>query len=558
MRANKEYIQGVFNRSWYLVIPFFQRSYVWSNEQWERFLTDMYSICQYKQEYFLGSVILKKENEYSEDKVVVDGQQRLTTLILFFKVLLLMQDKNSEFDILFKRLEDGKSILQHNKNDRKSFETILNLGILQKFDNPHNNIEKCYNFFVENINKDELVFVDLLKYIAFVSIELESYENEQQIFDTINNFGVNLTTADLLKNQFFRNDEVELYEKYWQNIFEKDKETVDYWNITANKKENKTLIDIFLFSFLQIYTKDLPVDKKGFNQSTNLLKSYKKLIPNIENKQAFFKELERYATIFKTSINPNIASERLETQMDRMNLIVFEGGLFSIVPYVIFVLSHYEYAPEQRDETLFVLESYLLRRMVGIDKSTFATKLYHDLFGSYLIGNNIVSANALKIHFNGYRSGHLNSVPTDTEIKLLLKNKAQPQAKALLILYLLDNKIRQNAGGEPLYEINKYYVEYLMPVKWQKHWQQPINEDIRKIAVKTIGNTTITPQKLNATLKESDWHARVNGVGRAKGLLAYNHLSLVKPLLNLDKWTDEEIAKNNERLANKMIEIWKL
>lgn len=560
MRANKEYIQGIFNRSWHLYIPFFQRSYVWGTEQWERFLTDMHDICQYEQEYFLGSVILKKEQESGENKVIVDGQQRLTTLILFFKVLLLMQDKNEEFDTLFKK-RDGKSILQHNKNDRNSFEAILNLGKLQKLDKPRNNIEECYNFFIENTNKDELIFDDLLKYIAFVSIELESYENEQQIFDTINSFGVNLTTAELLKNQFFKNDEIELYNQYWQSVFESDSETIQYWNKVINKKDNRTLIDVFLFSFLQIQAqnKDFsPNDKRSFGQITHLLKSYKKFTPKIENKAIFFEELAKFATIFRESINPDIAEKRLETQLDRINLIIFESGLFSIVPYVMFVLMHYEYAPEQRDEVLFILESYLMRRMVGVDKSTFATKLYHDLFGYYLISNNIISANALKIHFNGYKDTNLNYVPTDRQIQLLLKNKAQTQGKAVLILYLLENKIRSQQNLEPLYEFDKYSAEYLMPIKWQRNWQRPLDEDVRKLAIKTLGNMTITPVKLSNSLKEADWHTRVNGKGRAKGFLHYCNNYLTRSILNLPTWDDDKIFQNNDRLAQKISEIWRL
>lgn len=559
MQAGKKDIHSIFNRTSELVIPFFQRSYVWGEEEWDRFLNDMYDVCRYRQEYFLGSVILKTQSEENRNKIIVDGQQRLTTLILFFKVLFLKQDKNQDFDVIFKKLNDGKSILKHNKNDRVSFETILNLGLLQSIDNPKNKVEKCYNYFIDCLDENFLDVNNLLQHIAFVGIELDFYENEQQIFDTINSLGVRLTTAELLKNQLFKNDEIALYEKYWQNIFEKDKETIDYWNTTANNKENKTLIDMLLFSFLQIKTKDLSArEKSGFGQIGHLLKSYKKFIPTIENKQEFFQELERYATIFKIYINPNIASERLTTQIDRINLIIFEGGIFSIIPYVIFILANCEYAPEQRDEVLFVLESYLLRRMIGIDKGTLIAKDYAELFGNRLISNNIISANALKTHFKSYRENHLHHIPTDNNIRLLLKNKSQIQAKALLVLYLLDNKIRQNAGGEILYEINKYYIEYLMPIKWQKNWQQPINEDMRKIAIKTLGNMTITPQKLNNSLKEANWHSRVNGAGRAKGLIAYNHLSLVKPLLHRDKWTDDNIAQNNERLANKIVEIWKL
>lgn len=76
MDAGKRTINSIFDRNWHLDIPFFQRSYVWGEEEWERFLSDMYYISDSDQEFFLGSVILKDESEDIKNKIVIDGQQR--------------------------------------------------------------------------------------------------------------------------------------------------------------------------------------------------------------------------------------------------------------------------------------------------------------------------------------------------------------------------------------------------------------------------------------------------------------------------------------------------
>lgn len=561
MYAGKKNIQGIFDRSWDLQIPFFQRSYVWKEEEWARFLTDMYDVCEHKQEYFLGSVILKKYSEENQNSMVIDGQQRLTTLVIFFKVLSLKQKNHEqEFDVSFKKMKDKTSILKHNKNDQKSFEQILNMASLQKIDNPLNKVDECYNHFVEHMDESRLNWFDLFENIAFVGIGLDFHENEQQIFDTINSLGVRLSTAELLKNLFFKVDDIDFYEKHWQAIFETDNETIRYWNETANKKDGKTLIDVFLFSFLQIKAKELPagVAKTNFGNISYLLKSYKKLMPYIEDKSVFFEDLSEYATIFRKSINPKIAEKPLETQLDRMNLLIFESNLLSVLPYMMFLLVHYQYAPEQLDEVLFVLESYLMRRMVGVERSTIATKDYHELFGNRLISQDIYSAKALKIHLNAYRASHLNFVPTDNQIKLLLKNKKQTRERTALILYLLENKIRQKDGKDTLYGFEKYSAEYFMPVKWQKNWERPMDEEARNLAIKTLGNATIIPVKLNPALKEADWHTRVRGTGRIKGLMDYSSLSFAKHILHKPKWTDDDIFQNNEKIANRIIETWHL
>ena len=81
MDAGKSTISGVFNGSRLLEIPFYQRAYVWGEEQWERFLGDMEFVTASKRPYFLGSIILKQASsgntwsEVSEVRTVIDGQQ---------------------------------------------------------------------------------------------------------------------------------------------------------------------------------------------------------------------------------------------------------------------------------------------------------------------------------------------------------------------------------------------------------------------------------------------------------------------------------------------------
>lgn len=558
MDAGKRTISLIFDREWHLDIPFFQRSYVWGEEEWERFLSDMYYICESDQEYFLGSVILKEESERIKNKIVIDGQQRLTTLVLFFKVLSLLNGDNNRFDNMFKTLDNNKSIIRHNKNDRKVFELILNLGLLQEIGDPKNQIEKCFNYFKDNIESDRLNISTLSKRITFVGIDLDFHEDEQQIFDTINSLGVRLTTAELLKNIFFKTNEIEAYNKYWQEIFEKDSETIEYWN-TNISKDGKKLIDVFLFAFLQIQSRHLPPKERvGFGQASILFRSYKKFMPHIKDKEHFLQELAICARYFQYYINPNIRDDRLSTQMDRINLIIFEGDLLSVIPYVIFLLISLQNNPDELDKTLFVLESYLLRRMLGIEKGTLIAKDYAELFGSRLIIGDIKSSSALKNQFNFYKNGHLHQVPSDTEIKLLIKTKAQTKKRALLVLYLLDNIKRQEQNREILYGFNKYSVDYFMPLKWQKNWARPLDEQTRQIAVKTLGNMTITPQKLNNALKDANWYERVNGKGKMKGLLAHNHLLITTPMLQKPEWTDDDIFRNNERLSELIVAVWRL
>ncbi len=117
-------------------IPFFQRAYVWGNDQWERFLEDMENISFTNKSYFLGSVILKQQptniaSRVGDIRTVIDGQQRLTTINIFFKVLCLKTDKNATFERIFRLINNDIALL-HNHNDVESFKAVLNLSELNE------------------------------------------------------------------------------------------------------------------------------------------------------------------------------------------------------------------------------------------------------------------------------------------------------------------------------------------------------------------------------------------------------------------------------------------
>ena len=62
MDATKSLITNIFNNSTLVIVPFFQRSYVWKEDLWERMLDDMTYVVQSKHSHFFGSIILKKYN----------------------------------------------------------------------------------------------------------------------------------------------------------------------------------------------------------------------------------------------------------------------------------------------------------------------------------------------------------------------------------------------------------------------------------------------------------------------------------------------------------------
>ena len=249
MDAGKTSISEIFNGNRILEIPFFQRSYVWGKEQWLRLLEDMKLISSTNRPYFLGSVILKQQETMTSSSIgdrrtLIDGQQRLTTLNLFFKVLCLKLGNNELFDGRFRTYFDKSISLKHNHNDETAFNYIVDLVNLEEIENPqerYSHIIGAYNYFNDNINPEEYDFFRIISNVMFVGIDLNRDEDEQQIFDTINSLGVRLTTAELLKNYFFGREDLKSYEENWKIVFEKDAETKAFWDkeITAGRTKEK-------------------------------------------------------------------------------------------------------------------------------------------------------------------------------------------------------------------------------------------------------------------------------------------------------------------------------
>ena len=230
MDAHKALINDIFNGSTLIEIPFFQRSYVWQEGLWSRLLEDMEYVVKSRKTHFLGSIILKEGRrplpgeQFASCKTVVDGQQRLTTFLIFLKVLCLKQRQNL-FDFQF-RIMGQEIALRHGRNDIAAFEKVMSMTQVEKIDHFETSarVIDAFNYFVEHIDEKKLDIMQIMMHTQFVRIDLNADEDEQQIFDTINSLGVKLTTAELLKNYFFSRESVGEYESKWVQVFEKDEE----------------------------------------------------------------------------------------------------------------------------------------------------------------------------------------------------------------------------------------------------------------------------------------------------------------------------------------------
>ena len=567
MDAGKSTISGVFNGSRLLEIPFYQRAYVWGEEQWERFLGDMEFVTASKRPYFLGSIILKQESsgytwsEVSEVRTVIDGQQRLTTMVIFFKALCAKIDANR----LFKRdfvLETGEVALRHGKYDRQDFEKVVNATGSEPVEGS-SAIIGAYNYFLKNIDPEKVDRNTIKSNVQFVCIDLTEGEDEQQIFDTINSLGVRLTTAELLKNYFFNRENEQAFKDSWEDVFEPTAEKKSFWDqevVTGRIK--RTLIDLFFDAFLQIMVQDkarcvTAEDKLYYSRTSNLFQSYKDFISRYcdGGKDEVLNAMNAYAAVFESTFDPTCCDRNVPPapSTERMNVLIFGLKNSTLIPYVLYVRKSVE-SPDEQAKVFATLESYIVRRMLV--RAT--TKNYNRLFTS-LILNEVKDAEALRkaLEANDEATTYM---PGDAEVRSAFEESCLYNLQSKGVLYLLESAIRPGMSSTALLGFNQYTLEHMMPKKWRNKWgaldEEAATRRDRKLL--TLGNLAIITHSLNASIRDADWTTKKQGKGYKDGLaLCAAGLATMAGALEKESWGEDDIADRAEWLANKALEVWR-
>lgn len=573
MDAHKALISNIFNNSTLVEVPFFQRSYVWKEDLWSRFLEDMEYIVETKKPHFLGSIILKAGRRpqsgdlFADSRTIVDGQQRLTTFLIFIKVLCLKQGQTALFNFQF-RIMGQMIALRHGRNDIKAFEKVMAADSAEIMDNPEpaSRIIEAYNYFVKNVDESKLDIMSIITNTQFVRIDLDSDEDEQQIFDSLNSLGVNLTTSELLKNYFFNRETIEEYESKWADIFEKDEETRMYWETEIETgRIKRAMIDIFFDAYFQLFVQNKTYnisneDKIMYARVDNLAQSYQHFINNYchGNKNVVLNQMKDYAKCFIQNFRFDQCNMSVPKSfgIERINVVIFGLKTTTLVPYVLY-LSKNVYDKDELNKMLGILESYIMRRII-VHAST---KNYNNLFTS-LILNNVLDVETLLGRIKRFDDS-TTYVPSDEEIVAGFSSTKLINLQSKGIIYLIESSIRPASSSTALLGFNNYSLEHLMPKKWRNNWKLGESEEEsrkRDTALLTLGNLAIITQSLNASIRDASWDVKKVGKGENKPGLEKCASGLITlfDALTKNEWNEMEIEKRASWLAKNAIEIWKI
>ncbi len=525
-----------------LVIPIYQRLYSWEKEQCKELWDDIIKIGGSDQieGHFIGSIVFVHDDIYTtghNDLLIIDGQQRLTTITF---LLTALRDHWSDKR---KEIEDHY-LINSNRDGDKKFRLILSesdkdtlLSLIDKDrrkpSEPSLKIVENFKLFEEwlrkNTNKLETIFKGLEK-LMIVYIDLKKGKDDPQlIFESMNSKGMELTQTDLIRNYIIMETEIKkqegFYNKYWRAMEEKF-------------KQNEKWFDRFVRHYLTIKTREIP----NINKVYVALKDYRqKEGIAIED---LLKDLQKYCGYFCRIVF------KKEANKDLNKALGFLVNLEMDVVYPLLLELYSDYSDRVLSKNDFIdiialIESYICRRAVCGLGTNSLNKVFPS-FTKHIQKDEYFKS--LKAHFSYLTEKQ--RFPNNDEFKNLFItiNFYNLKEKKKYFFERLENFERKERVLT-----HEYTIEHIMPQELTEEWKRDLGENFQEIHNKylhTIGNLTLTgynPEYSNKSFQEKQ--------GMEKGFKD-SPLRLNQSLRDLESFGEEEIKKRANDLADLALKIW--
>jgi hypothetical protein len=593
--------QLVFMQPQRLIVPLFQRPYVWNQEsQWEPLWNDVVRVAERllkqppskPQPHFLGAVVLQQTQNpvgLMQTRTVIDGQQRLTTLQLLLDALhaeLLqigaaapaarLEPLVVNAEPFCSKPEDRFKVWPTNR-DRAAFNAVMAAPPPVDHDTIGYRSERmveAHRFFSEQAREwltsdasnvqTRAVAVESVarELLQMVVIDLTADENAQEIFETLNARGAQLTAADLIKNFIFQRlleagtEVEESYERYWKEF-----ETA-FWETEVNVGRLRyARSSIFLNHLLIARTGQEVVAREVFTRF-KIFADHDAGLPMDRLLGQIYDSSQVYRR-FVTAAAKNVGA------VDRLGLFAYRTGVLEsevIKPLLLWLLDPEQpVIPElQFNKALEVMESWMVRRMLVAATTKEYNRAIAELI-SRLRSSDRSSAGDVTETYLSEQMSNSRYWPDDAEIRegveTLLAYRRLGRGRLRMVLEAIEDHLRGfrvdkiGLGGERVAR-GQYAIEHVMPQKWETNW--PLdggNEDERNRIIHTVGNLTLLTSKLNLKVSNGPW---LGQNGKRGGLEGHDVLMLNRDLLRkgAEQWTDELIRMRTREMTEIIISIW--
>lgn len=544
MKAEDANVVKFFNGDTQFIVPLYQRMYSWKEEQCKRLWDDIVFLTKNnKNGHFIGSIVcvVEKTSISGTSKfLVIDGQQRLTTLTILLTALrdhLSAQGIKSSITRKFLKNDTENEAdlykLALTYNDRDVLIGLIENAPLDSVKNSR--ILDAYNFFAKQISSSGLTQEQIEGSIAklqIVNIILDAADNPQSIFESLNSTGLDLSQSDLIRNFILMGlsnaEQSDLYKNKWmptEKLFNYDKQS--------------ELMDKFFRDYITMKISRIPKEEEVYEEFKKYYRSIN--VTNLDLCQDIYEYAKCYTNIvFSKSNDAEFNDIFADIRLLRMEVAY---------PFLMYIYNDYNKNKITRAEFVQILkltESYVFRRAICEIPTNSLNKTFAVMKNKINNEDYVNSIAANYVLLDSYKE-----FPKDDEFSQRFVEKdiyhMRTRQYILAKLERFDNKEKLDLGA--------FTIEHVMPENENLRygWKEALGDDWQAIHTQylhTIGNLTLTAY--NSEMSDRPFLEKLN----MKGGFADTGLRLNSYIRNQTEWNKDKIIERAKILSDNALKIW--
>jgi uncharacterized protein with ParB-like and HNH nuclease domain/predicted transport protein len=553
MKAVEAKFLEFLKKSPQFVIPIYQRTYSWGSRECLQLWDDIIRTGRDDavSAHFVGSIVYVEKGLYQvisqPPLLVIDGQQRLTTVMLLIEALARCVGDGEPLDgfsakklrnyYLLNPLEEGerKYKLVLSQTDKNSLMALVDQQPCPKERSIR--VEAAFKYFQEQIAALKGSLEPLCKGLSkliIVDIALNrDQDNPQLIFESLNSTGRELSQADLIRNFILMGLEPQiqtrLYEQYWHPM-----------EVGFGQEAYTIHFDSFMRHYLTVRTGVIPNVQEVYEAFKQYARS-----PNVEGPEPLVADINAFAGHY--------CAMALGQELDPDLKVAFQDlrELRVDVAYPFLLELYHDYLTKDLSsgellEAVRLIESYVFRRAVCSIPTNSLNKTFATFTRALKKDRYLESIQAHFLALPSYRR-----FPRDEEFARHLKTRDLYQFRSRS--YWL--RRLENWGRKERVAIGEYTIEHILPQNkdLSAAWQAELGPEWERIQhtwLHTLGNLTLTGYN-------SEYSDRVFNKKRdMQGGFKESPLHMNEGLGTLDHWDEAAIQQRAERLARKALAVW--
>jgi len=553
-----EYMEGAKKR---FVIPVYQRNYDWDIENCKQLYDDLVKIIhQQRKTHFFGSIVsVYNPDGQNTEFLVIDGQQRLTTVSLLFLAMYnlleqgaLSAETQSLGQLIYETYlvdkwqpKETRIKLKPVKNDRVAFTRLFDRETERIKDS---NLTANYDYFYKRIQKQEISIDELYTAICrleIIEIKLNNDDNPQLIFESLNSTGLALSEGDKIRNYILMglpaNEQNDFYEKHWNPI-----EEYVHYDVSA-----------FIRDYLSVKRQETP----PFNKIYFAFKDYAETAFAEGEKirtEELLKELRDYARRYAYLLKGSKESKILDACIERLNRL--ETTVTR--PFFLEVWRLYEdkalTMPELTDIFL-TTESYLFRRMICDVPTNTLNKTFVALHREIMRYDGNADRYVEKFKYALTSKKERTRFPDDSEFISAFEVRQVYLMNSKNKIYILERfENYDTLEDKDIYrhiDDRSYSIEHIMPQHLSPAWVNALGEDYEQIHERwlhCIANLTLVASEYNSKYSNSTFtekKAMPHGF-QESGIRMNTYIAAQ------EKWGLAELEARTSHFMNQALKIW--